>query len=250
MQGTKKVSGVTQKGRNINFRFLGWDFAAWLKKGMILTVYLKVSWWQSAWNRRALMFSDLMKYEIKYIELIRHFHLVGLYISRHPPEDKYQEEDGTQEPGKIETHCILEWQQVRHSYELGWKVRIPRACDNSPGSAPSNLSTNLISSMEHIFMDRGLLCLCTCHSKSPDSPKKLYRKPFLSFIFLPLISSCWANKWEPQLSTLHTAYWLHECNLTIPSSTLWPCYYRRLFLRQKMWLLSKGTSWKTHSTLP
>lgn len=47
MQGTKKASGVAlseQKGRKINFRFLGWDFAAWLKKGMILTVYLKVSW--------------------------------------------------------------------------------------------------------------------------------------------------------------------------------------------------------------
>lgn len=204
MQGTKKVSGVTQKGRKINFRFPGWDFAAWLKKGMIVTVYLKVSWWQSTWNRRAFTFSDLMKYEIKYTEVTTHFHLVGLYISRHPPEDKYQEEDGTQEPGKIETHCILEGQQVWHRYELGWKVRIPRACDKSPGSAPSNLSTKLISSMEHIFMDRGLLCLRTGHSKSPDSPKKLSRKPFLSFVVLPLISSCSANKWEPKLPTLHT----------------------------------------------
>lgn len=35
----------------------------------------------------------------------------------------------------------------------------------APGVAPSNLLTNLISSMEHIFRDRGLLCL----SKNPDS---------------------------------------------------------------------------------
>lgn len=65
------------------------------------------------------MFSDLMKYEIKHAEVNRHFYLVALYIGKHPPEDKCQEKDGTQEPGKTETHCIIEWQQAWHSYKLG-----------------------------------------------------------------------------------------------------------------------------------
>lgn len=46
------------------------------------------------------MFPDLMKYEIKYAEVTQHFHLVGLYISKHPPEDKCHEKMGHRNKGR------------------------------------------------------------------------------------------------------------------------------------------------------
>ena len=132
-------------------------------------MHLEVSWWQSAGNGRASLFSDLMKYEIKYAEATRHFHLVGLCISKHPPQGEMSREKWDTGKGKIGTHCITEWQQARCSCELGWKVRESRACDKPPVSVPSNPSTSLISSTEHIFRNRGLLCL----SKNQDSQTKL-----------------------------------------------------------------------------
>lgn len=212
MEGTKKVSETSlsgQKGRKINVRFLGWAFATQLKKGMVLTVYLKLSWYQLAWNGRALTFSDLTKYEIKYSEVTRHILLVGLCISKHLSGNKCQGKDRTQKQGNI--HCIIEWQQAWHGYKLGWQVRRPHTCDK-PLLAPSNLSTNLISFMQHIFMDRGLLCLCMYLSKNPDS-KNFRERLFCCFVFLTSFPSCLANKWDLKPSTLHIIYslwiWLY-----------------------------------------
>ena len=82
------------------------------------------------------------------------------------------------------------------SYQQGQKARVPQAWDKSPGLAPSNLSTDRIPLMKHIFRNRRFPLLLHVPKQKSRLPDTSLGKTFPVFLFpchrLPL-------PWLPKL---------------------------------------------------
>ena len=120
------------------------------------------------------------------------------HVSKHPLEGQMTTETcdiaTSEDRDSLHHYCS----QPGVSYEQGQKARVPQAWDESPGWAPSNMSTDRIPLMKHIFRNRRFPLLLHMPKQKSRLPDTSLGKTFPVFLFPCHWLLPWLTSWASQ----------------------------------------------------